>query len=164
GLLFNYRHFYGSYDYVGASKRWYKREVRVVRNDKNIYSFRDAQGFQKEDRPLRVKPVEATIHHYGWVKDPRIMQRKQEEFNKLWHDDKWVAKNIPKASEFDYSEIDSLMRFDGKHPIVMQDRIARVNWKFDHDLTLNTLSVKDRLKKTLEKLGIEAGYKNYKII
>ena len=27
GLLFKYRHFYGSYDYVGASDRWYAHEV-----------------------------------------------------------------------------------------------------------------------------------------
>ena len=43
GLLFNYTHFYGSYDYVGNSRRWYKREVRIIRNDKAIRSYRDAQ-------------------------------------------------------------------------------------------------------------------------
>ena len=31
GLLFKYKHFYGSYDFVGASDRWYAHEVRVVR-------------------------------------------------------------------------------------------------------------------------------------
>ncbi|MCK6693880.1 MAG: hypothetical protein L6Q97_17500, partial [Thermoanaerobaculia bacterium] len=46
GLLFKYRHFYGSYDYVGASRRWYRREVRIIRNDKQIRSYRDAQGFR----------------------------------------------------------------------------------------------------------------------
>ena len=25
GLLFNYLHFYGSYDYVGDAKRWYRK-------------------------------------------------------------------------------------------------------------------------------------------
>jgi len=28
GLLFDYLHFYGSYDYVGASRRWYRRRSR----------------------------------------------------------------------------------------------------------------------------------------
>jgi hypothetical protein len=46
GLLFNYRHFYGSYDFVGASDRWYAHEVRVVRALPSIKSFRDAQGFR----------------------------------------------------------------------------------------------------------------------
>ena len=43
GLLFHYKHFYGSYDYVGESWRWYRREIRIVRNNKNIFSYRDAQ-------------------------------------------------------------------------------------------------------------------------
>jgi len=29
GLLFKYLHFYGSFDYVGASSKWYKHEIRV---------------------------------------------------------------------------------------------------------------------------------------
>ena len=32
GLLFHYKHFYGSYDYVGESWRWYRREIRIVKN------------------------------------------------------------------------------------------------------------------------------------
>jgi len=31
GLLFNYLHFYGSYDYVGASSKWYREEIRVIK-------------------------------------------------------------------------------------------------------------------------------------
>ena len=30
GLLFDYLHFYGSYDYVGDSRRWYRSEERRV--------------------------------------------------------------------------------------------------------------------------------------
>nr|MDQ3017611.1 glycosyltransferase family 2 protein [Bacteroidota bacterium] len=44
GLLFNYLHFYGSYGHVGNSRKWYRREIRVIRNDKSIRSYRDAQG------------------------------------------------------------------------------------------------------------------------
>src|SRR5215208_5047887 len=29
GLLFKYRHFYGSYDYTGSEGRWYRHEIRV---------------------------------------------------------------------------------------------------------------------------------------
>ena len=83
GLLFNYLHFYGSYDYVGSSLKWYSHEIRVVRNNESIYSFRDAQGFKiGNNRRLRVKPLDAYMYHYGWVKDPRAMQRKQENFHK----------------------------------------------------------------------------------
>lgn len=167
GLLFKYLHFYGSYDYVGTSASWYAREIRVVRNDKSIYSYRDAQGFRKGDNEkLRVKPVDAYIYHYGWVKDPRAMQLKQEDFNKLWHDDKWVEQHIVKADEFNYLEnIDALEKFTGTHPHVMQGRIAKRNWQFDYDISYNKLSLKDKLKKLAFKwFGLEFGYRNYKVL
>jgi hypothetical protein len=57
GLLFDYLHFYGSYDYVGSSYRWYRKEVRIVRKRKDIYSYRDAQGFRKgANQKLTVVP------------------------------------------------------------------------------------------------------------
>jgi len=36
GLLFNYLHFYGSYDYIGTSSHWYKHEIRFIKNNKTI--------------------------------------------------------------------------------------------------------------------------------
>ncbi|MGE4288008.1 MAG: hypothetical protein AB7E36_04915 [Salinivirgaceae bacterium] len=114
GLLFNYLHFYGSYDYVGSASNWYPHEIRVVRNNKAIYSYRDAQGFRKNDnQKLNVKAIDAYIYHYGWVKDPRAMQRKQESFHKLWHNDEWLDKNVAKAEVFDYSQIDALKKIPG---------------------------------------------------
>jgi hypothetical protein len=167
GLLFNYLHFYGSYDYVGESLHWYRREIRIVRNLKHIFSYKDAQGFRKlPNEKLRVKHIDATIHHYGWVKDPRAMQEKKISFNKYWHDDQWIEKNIVKAEEFDYSKIDSLKKFTGSHPASMAERIVRMNWKFDRDMSTNRLRVKDRVKQWVEKVtGWRPGeYRNYKII
>lgn len=166
GLLFKYLHFYGSYDYVGESYRWYRNEIRIIRNAKNIYSYRDAQGFRKDDnKRLNVKDTDAYMYHYGWVKPPSAMQKKQEDFNKLWHSDEWIAKNIPKAEEFDYSNIDVLRKFEDSHPLVMQERINRVNWQFDYDISYNRISFKDRIKKVLDKLGLGIGqYRNYNLI
>ncbi|MDD3739855.1 MAG: hypothetical protein PHH30_01315 [Bacteroidales bacterium] len=166
GLLFKYLHFYGSYDYVGESYRWYRNEIRIIRNNKKIYSFRDAQGFRKDDnKMLRVKLIDAYVYHYGWVKDPRAMQKKQQDFNKLWHDDEWIDKNVAKSDQFDYSAIDALQKFTDSHPAVMLERINRINWKFDYDLSLNKTKTKDKLKRMLEKLGISFGqYKNYKLL
>ena len=167
GLLFKYLHFYGSYDYVGTSTKWYPNEIRIVRKDKNIYSYRDAQGFRKgADLKLNVKPIDAYIYHYGWVKKPDSMQQKQETFNKLWHDDSWIDQHVIKAAEFDYvSHIDSLKKFDGTHPSVMQERIKRINWQFDYDISLNKMSAKEKFKLLAkETLGLDFSYKNYKII
>jgi hypothetical protein len=165
GLLFNYKHFYGSYDYVGESWRWYRREIRVVRNDKRIFSYRDAQGFRKRpDYKLRVALIDATIYHYGWVKDPRTMQKKREEWSRFFKDDQWIEEHISKSSEFDYSQVDSLVLFDETHPQVMHDRINRKNWKFDHDLSKKRYTFKEMLKRLVSKLaGYRIGeYKNYK--
>jgi hypothetical protein len=167
GLLFNYKHFYGSYDYVGESTRWYRREIRVVRNRKDIYSYQDAQGFRKGDnQKLNVKPIDAFIYHYGWVKDPRAMQGKRESFNRLYHSDEWVEKNIATVEEFDYSGVDALGHFEGSHPAVMQDRISHINWKFDYDLSFRRFSLKDRIRMFVESItGYRLWeYKNYKII
>jgi len=166
GLLFNYEHFYGSYDYLGDSRGWYQKEVRIVRRDSSIYSFRDAQGFQKQGRPLKVKVSGGSIYHYGWVKHPKFQQQKQLNFNKLWHDDHWMDKNVDKVDEFDYSQIDSLKLFNGTHPEVMKDRISKMNWKFSFDPTQKKLSFKNRFHIFLKKyFGISIGvYKNYRIL
>jgi hypothetical protein len=167
GLLFRYVHFYGSYDYIGDSYRWYRREIRVVRNDRNIFSYRDAQGFRrKPNDKLRVKLIDAAIYHYGWVRDPRAMQAKQRSFNKFYHTDDWINEHIAKADEFDYSLIDALQKFDGSHPEVMKERIRATNWKFDHDLSKNHFGIKDTFKRFVEKYtGWRPGeYRNYKII
>ena len=164
GLLFNYLHFYGSYDYVGSADNWYPHEIRVIKNDPSIYSYKDAQGFRKGDNEkLRVKPINAYMYHYGWVKDPRAMQKKQEDFNKLWHDDQWIEENIAKADEFDYLKgISSLYKFQDQHPEVMKNRIERINWKFDYDISFNKRSLKYRTKGFLKKyLGLDFSHNNY---
>ncbi|MFZ4798855.1 MAG: glycosyltransferase family 2 protein [Bacteroidia bacterium] len=164
GLLFKYLHFYGSYDYIGNSSGWYNNEIRIIKNNKKIYSYKDAQGFRKNNNEkLNVKPISAYIYHYGWVKNPKAMQRKQEELNKLWHDETWIDKNVLKVEEFDYSQIDSLMKFTGTHPKVMLQRIANKNWNFEFNLKHNKTKLKDKLKQLAFKLlGWEIGYKNYK--
>lgn len=163
GLLFHYKHFYGSYDYVGESWRWYRHEIRIIKNNKNIFSYRDAQGFRKKpNQKLRVKLIDAYIYHYGWVREPAAMQRKQTAFSSLYHTDEWIDQHVAKASEFDYSNIDSLALFTETHPTVMENRIAKKNWKFDHDVSKKKYSFKEKIKRLV---GYRVGeYKNYKII
>jgi hypothetical protein len=166
GLLFNYVHFYGSYNYVGNSRRWYRKEIRIIKNDKSIRSYKDAQGFRKTDNTkLNVKLVDSKIYHYGWVKTPKAQQAKQENFHKMWHDDEWMKKNIAHVEEFDYSQIDSLEEFKGTHPQVFQERVKAANWKFNFDKSQIKLSAKNKFLLFIEKTtGWKVGeYKNYKI-
>lgn len=167
GLLFNYLHFYGSYDYVGDAYRWYRREVRIIRNDKSIASYKDAQGFRRKPNiKLNAKLIDAFIYHYGWVRDPRAMQGKQRSFNHFYFDDHWIEKYVGNAETFNYDGIDALRAFKGTHPSVMKARIEAMNWKFSHDISKNNLKFKDRTKRFIERLtGWRVGeFRNYKII
>ena len=166
GLLFKYRHFYGSYDFIGTSRLWYRNEVRIIKNDKSVRSYRDAQGFRKNGQKLKVRQLEAYIHHYGWVRHPQAQQRKQLSMNLLWHTEEEVKLRVPDVEEFDYSGIDDLARFDGTHPDVMQRRIDALNWQFTFDPTQRKISIKERFSRFIEQLtGWRIGeYKNYKKI
>jgi hypothetical protein len=166
GLLFEYKHFYGQYNYIGVGRRWYKNEIRIIRNDKRIRSYKDAQGFRINNEKLKVKSTGAYIYHYGWVKAPKAQQAKQENFNKLWHDDEWVKKNVAAAEEYDYSNIDLLAEYQGTHPAVFSKRIREAKWPFDYSDSKVKRNFKYRLLYWIERLtGWRAGeYKNYKSI
>jgi glycosyltransferase involved in cell wall biosynthesis len=166
GLLFDYLHFYGSYDYIGVSNNWYKKEIRIIKPGRGIFSFRDAQGFRKApDQKLKVALANARVYHYGWVKDPTAMQRKQESFHKLWHDDAWLEKNIKVAETFDYEDhIHELARFEGTHPQWIAPRIAARNWTFHMDITKRNRTLKNRVKNWLKLIGIDTNYANYRLI
>jgi len=167
GLLFEYKHFYGQYNYIGIGRRWYRHEIRIVRNNKNIRSYKDAQGFRmKGGEKLRVKSTNAFIHHYGWVKPPKAQQAKQENFHKMWHDDAWVNKNIKQAQEFDYSNIDLLEEYKGSHPAVYAERIGNANWKFVYDKKTVNVNLKYQVLWWVERLcGWRIGEnKNYRLL
>ncbi len=166
GILFKYRHFYGSYDYIGSARGWYRHEIRIIKNDKSIRSYKDAQGFRKNGQKLKVRLIEAYIHHYGWVRPPQIQQLKQLNFNRLWHSDSTVKEKIPDVVDFDYSNTDAVERFDGTHPSLMQPRINALNWQFNFDPSKRPLKLKEKLSRFIETLtGKRIGeYKNYKKI
>lgn len=166
GLLFGYTHFYGSYKYIGNSRKWYRNEIRIIRNNKEIRSYKDAQGFRVNGRKLNVRAIDAKVYHYGWVKPPQAQQAKQQSFHKMWHNDEWLKKNIGQSEEFDYSKIDSLAEFKETHPAVMAERLTRYNWNFDYDASKLQLSVKDRLLLAIENsTGWRPGeYRNYNLL
>lgn len=164
GLLFQYRHFYGSFDFIGSSSNWYSNEIRIIRPNRGIYSYKDAQGFRKgENKKLWVKAIPAHIHHYGWVRKPEQMQAKQSNFAKLYRgaEDNSYGHHLV----FDYeAHVNSIQPFKGTHPQVMKERIANKNWQFDYDISMSQLRLKDRIKKAFKNLGWDLNYKNYKVL
>lgn len=166
GLVFNYTHFWGSYQYIGDSRKWYRREVRVIRNDKTIRSYLDAQGFRKNGRKLFVAPVDAAVYHYGWVKHPEAQQAKQQTFHRYWHTDRWIEKTVPKSETFDYTGMNFISPFMDSHPQVMNDRIELQNWEFNPESSKIHHSIKATILHFIEKItGWRVGeYRNYKIL
>ena len=131
GLLFNYLHFWGSYDYYQDSRRWYRREIRVIKNNLGIESWGDAQSFRLSSRKVRVVKIESDIYHYGWVRPPKVMKEKQIAFQSLYHNDKWIDKTFANTpEEFDYGDPKYLAKFKQTHPEVMTERIKELNWEF----------------------------------
>jgi hypothetical protein len=166
GLLFKYKHFYGTYDYVGDSRKWYAHEIRMIRNNKIITAYRDAQGFRIGKTKLPVAVVDATVYHYGWVKSPQQMRKKQKESSQFWNDDTQMEKIKASPDYYDFSGYDSLEKFTGTHPNVMLDRIDKKNWVIELDISKKKFSLKNKLLYYFEKLtGIRPfDFKNYKII
>ena len=156
GLVFDYVHFYGTYDYIGDSRKWYRREIRIIRNEKNpkglpISAYRDAQGFRRGNQKLNVMHSGAAVYHYGWVKSPAQMKTKMKNVSRFWNEGEAWEKILESDDVFNYEEFDSLKRFEETHPAVMQERIARQNWKVDLDTSKKRFKLKDALLYWYEK-------------
>jgi hypothetical protein len=167
GLLFKYLHFYGTYNYVGDSRQWYNREVRIIRNDKSIAAYKDAQGFRRNGKKLQVKLIDAYVYHYGWVKSPKQMYEKQKNVSSLWHQSEQQWLSHQKADGFDFNDhYDSLDKFTGVHPAVMRPRIHRQNWNIELDTKTKKFSPKNRVLHWIEKKTGKRlfDFKNYRII
>ncbi|MEZ0483948.1 glycosyltransferase family 2 protein [Fibrella aquatica] len=168
GLLFKYLHFYGSYRYVGDSRRWYRREIRVIRHTGNVVSYRDAQGFRKRDNTkLRVKLIDAYIYHYGWVKPLEQLRAKYGYFYRFWHGEEGMKHVTQVAQTFTYeSHIDSLAEFTGTHPTVMAKRVNAADNSFSFDTKQRRYSPRVRILTFIEKItGWRIGeYRNYKLL
>jgi hypothetical protein len=165
GLLFKYLHFYGSYEYYSHSRRWYRREVRIVRNNKAVHSYRDAQGFRIGGRKLNVKLIDAYIYHYGWVKEPEGIIKKLHSFTQFYIGDQWSPQE-PQSFDFDYNNADNLVKFTDAPPAVMKNRMAVNNWKLNLNEVKSRMTFRRKLLQHIETLtGWRIGeYRNYKIV
>lgn len=151
GLLLHYHHFFGTYDFIGDNRTWYRHEIRAMKPHPHLRAYRDAQGFRIGNNKLKVAEIPAFIYHYGWVKPPEKQQAKQQSFHKLWHDDHWMKKNVGEKDTFNYLQTDSLSRFKGTHPQVMEARIQRLNWNPGLKEGILNMKWKKRILYYLEK-------------
>jgi len=131
-LRFRFLHFEGTYAYVNWVRYW--KQCRLVRNDGRAVSVGDAAGFGRVDgRPLRIRHTHAKIYHYGWARAPEVLKRKTLAFQKLYHDDAWVAARYGDVPPEYLSDVDIAFRFRGTHPAVMAGRIGGATWVIPPD-------------------------------
>jgi len=145
GLLFNYIHFWGDYSHIQDNHCWYRKEIRIIRNNPDIHSWESAQSFRripdfngidfrqhKNSYKLRVEQVDAFIYHYGWVRPPKLMQNKIKAFS-INHRGMGSVEKMEREHKFsqlfDYGNLSKLKRFNGSHPVIMKDWIDDFYWK-----------------------------------
>ncbi|GHS86747.1 hypothetical protein FACS1894201_07750 [Bacteroidia bacterium] len=164
-LVLNYLHFYGNYHYVGDSRNWYRREIRIIRNDHTIRSYRDAQGFRRKNEKLNGKLLDAYVYHYGWVRNPHFLTAKQVGFEKLYKPDD-TKLTVKQDELYDYRKVASLKLFTGDHPAVMQKRINAMDWNFEFDTRKKRLPLKEKVLLWIEKLTGHRlfEFRNYKLV
>ncbi len=177
GFLLKFINFFGDYDHYCPSRRFHQREIRIVRNNPHIRSYKDSMGFRKFDNTqdanekgtkLWVKQMEATVYHYSWVKPPKKQKAKHIEFIKRYQptDGFLTALEEEYGDGYHYRDFDYLNKFSGTHPAVMRHEVASKDWVFKYDPAKNNMKFKEKIMKLAEDLTGRQFfiYKNYKLL
>jgi len=193
GLLFKYYHFWGDYQHYHDDHVWYKKEIRVIRNDSKIHSWKDAQSFRKfetfdgsfedyqkkeDSAKLNVIELDAHIYHYGYVRPPAMMTKKNKKNSDSYRGEeatKDFMKGKPDAH--DYGPLNKLKEFTGEHPSVMSDWMNLHDWQDQLQYTggRNPARPKHKHEKAKYKVvswvenslnggRVIGGFKNYNIL
>jgi hypothetical protein len=132
-VVFQYRHFYGSFNVLQETRSAYRREVRLIKKSSGARSVGDAQSFLKEGGiKLKALLSEARIFHYGWVRTPEAMREKTEFMDKLYHGEQSSTATAPHSGDnYRYKRFSGLKPYGGTHPMVMKKRIEEKGWNWD---------------------------------
>lgn len=156
GFLFNYNHFFGDYNHYLPVHGWYKNEIRIVRNNSKIYSYKDAQSFRKNnDAKLNIIEIKPYIYHYGWVRPPEMMQSKKKEQDSMHHGVNKIEDEYKlKSNEFDYGLLGRIPIFKDSHPTVMNEFITKIYWGKKLNLTNKGILNRSEMKHEKTKYRI----------
>jgi hypothetical protein len=122
GLLVRYVHFYGGFDTIATHRRWYRREVRVVRlaPELDIRPYQGAQGFRvgPAHRKIRARLTGAEMFHYGWARPAQALVEKRE-LGRTMYPWRNADANRPLLAW-----MPGIQPFSGTHPSVASQWIA----------------------------------------
>ena len=164
-LAFDYLHFYGNANTYAWSPRWYRSEVRILRNTIPAWGpkglFFTVLDTQLRARYPRAAHTGATIYHYGWVRSEDEMTAKFADVNSRWR------KRQSRTVQYDQIDPTTLRRFDGTHPQVVRDWLTPAKGVFQADVNyrLTSRDKKHRLMLKLEKwFGFKFNKKHYRSV
>jgi hypothetical protein len=164
-IVFEYAHFYGSFDVIQKTRSAYRREMRIIRKSSGARSVGDAQSFLKPGaEKLNAILTPARIFHYGWVRTPEAMRVKTEFMDTLYHGD-----TANRNDNHVYKRFWGLRQYQGTHPAVMVDRIRAKGWKWDLKKSPFIFTRSDFKKVVLDCFESITGhrpfeFKNYRLI
>jgi len=148
-LAFDYLHFYGNANTYAWSPRWYRSEVRILRNTIPAWGqeglFFVVLDSHKRGHYPRAAHTGATLYHYGWVRSEAQMNLKSASVEKYWN-------NRPPGG-IDYAQIDAatLKLFTGAHPRAVQAWLPPCAGLFQADPHYR-LSARDKKHRRMLKL------------
>ncbi len=165
-LVFDYRHFYGSAQWVSVSPGWYRRECRLIRNTIRSYAP-DGQYWlvttdHKKPRNPKAALANAHIFHYGWIRRNEDMQKKLDQVSKYW--------SSSTTLKIRYSQFDAraLEPYAGTHPAVAKEWLAtgaEQELRIDPDYRPTSKENKYHLMRRIELLtGLDFSRKHFKLV
>ncbi|MFN3569434.1 MAG: glycosyltransferase [Polaromonas sp.] len=165
-LVFDYRHFYGSAQWVSVSPGWYRRECRMIRNTIRSYAP-DGQYWlvttdHKKPRNPKAALANAHIFHYGWIRRNEDMQKKLDQVSKYW------ASSTTLKIRYSQFDARALEPFHGSHPAVAKDWLAtgaEQELRIDPDYRPTSKENKYHLMRRIELLtGLDFSRKHFKLV
>jgi glycosyltransferase involved in cell wall biosynthesis len=164
-LAFDYRHFFGSPEWLATSPAWYRRECRIIRNTIRSWApdglFWVVMDKNRKGRHPRAALVNVPIYHYGHVRSISAMREKNKRVEKYWGNDHPL---------FNGYQIDpqALTPFKEQHPEIVKSWLDN---EAEKDFTPNLKyqptrrELKHRWAMKLERLlGIELSKKHFRLI
>jgi hypothetical protein len=121
-ISFRYLHFWQTHHHIAVTKNWYPHEIRIIKLDSSIESWGDGQSFKNHTGAFF---SEARIFHYGHVREQKAYADKMRFQSSFHHADHLVEEKLKKDAE--NSKKHKTNYFFGTHPLVMKERILRMN-------------------------------------
>ncbi len=161
-LVFDYKHFFGSPEWLAVSPGWYRHAPRIIRNSIRTWApdglFFVVMDKNKHGRYPCAALVNATIYHYGHVRSVAAMREKNQRVGKYWGHDHPLFAGYQIDSQ-------ALAAFTGSHPKIMQSWLEnRAENSFNQDINYQPTKreLKHRWMMKLEKwFGLELSKKHY---